>query len=108
LFIPRVPASVAERQRPGLSGLRHGERTKAAAEIQRLAENAPRRPDLKSRTALLNMPPHPSYRRRQVRPESGFMPGLANRLAIVRWPCTARIAPPGVLRGTPRDGKLVC
>src|SRR5262249_19345522 len=84
LFIPRVPASVAERQRPGLSGLRHGERTKAAAEIQRLAENAPRRPDLKSRTALLNMPPHPSYRRRQVRPESGFMPGLANRLAIVR------------------------
>ena len=30
LFIPRVPASVAERQRPGLSGLRHGERTKAA------------------------------------------------------------------------------
>ncbi len=30
LFIPRVPASVAERQRPGLSGLRHGERTKVA------------------------------------------------------------------------------
>src|SRR5260370_335232 len=45
---------------------------------------ARRRADLKSRHALLNMPPHPSYRRRQVRPGSGFMPGLANRLAIVR------------------------
>jgi len=38
LFIPRVPASVAERQRPGLSGLRHGEQTKAAiAERQKFS-----------------------------------------------------------------------
>ena len=38
LFIPRVPASVAERQRPGLSGLRHDERTKPAiAERQKFS-----------------------------------------------------------------------
>jgi hypothetical protein len=30
-----------------------------AAEIQRFAENAPRRPDLKSRTAFLNMSVEP-------------------------------------------------
>ena len=36
LFMP--PASVAERQRSGLSGLRHGERTKAAiAERQKFS-----------------------------------------------------------------------
>jgi hypothetical protein len=109
LFIPRVPASVAERQRPGLSGLRHGERTKAAiASGRNCSALLKMLADLKSRTALLNMPPHPSYRRRQVRPGSGFMPGLANRLAIVRIACTARIVLAVVLLDTLCDGKFVC